>query len=145
MIINFKDETQLIDIKINKKYNYRHMSQVHMSTISSFSKDPSNFSNSSFNFISISINSTKLESLLQSTLSSLCQFLLTKIKISRSHCKWHLLRFVRILANEKIYLVSTCDFGMPRIYLARNPTIGNNDSSFSHHSSGHLISLISKR
>jgi hypothetical protein len=30
---------------------------------------------------------------------------------------------------------------MPRIYLARNPTIGNNDSCFSHHSSGHLISL----
>jgi hypothetical protein len=69
--------------KIDTKHNYPHMSQVHMSTISSFSKDPLNFSNSSFNFISISINSTKLESLLQSTLSSLRQFLLTKIKIFR--------------------------------------------------------------
>jgi hypothetical protein len=64
--------------KIDTKQN-----NPHMSTISSFSKDASNFSNYSFNFISIWINSTKLESFLQSTLSSLRQFLLTKINFFR--------------------------------------------------------------
>jgi hypothetical protein len=60
-----------MDIKNDLKYNYPHMSQVHMSTTLSLLKEPSNSFNYSFNFISISINSTKLRGLLHSTLRSL--------------------------------------------------------------------------
>jgi hypothetical protein len=45
LTIKFKNETQLMEIInghyfFNKKYNYPHMSRVHMFTTSSLSKDP---------------------------------------------------------------------------------------------------------
>jgi len=96
--------------------------KIYNSTISSFSKALSNFSNSSSKLILVSIKSTKLErdlqlileSLgqflegdLQLILESLGQFLLTKINLSKFFdCKQHLLKLVRTLQNENILYVS---------------------------------------
>ncbi len=81
--------------------------KIYNSTISSFSKAFSNFSNSSSKLRLVSIKSTKLERDLQLILESLGQFLLTKINLSKFFdCKRHLLKLVRTLANENILYVS---------------------------------------
>jgi hypothetical protein len=56
---------------------------------------------------------------------------LTSPKISKNSTQWKNM-FSLYLSPE-----------IPKIYLTRNPTVENNYSCFSHHSSGHLISLLS--
>ncbi len=81
--------------------------KIYNSTISSFSKALSNFSNSSSKLRLVSIKSTKLERDLQLILESLGQFLLTKINLSKFFdCKRRILKLVRTLANENILYVS---------------------------------------
>ncbi len=81
--------------------------KIYNSTILSFSKALSNFSNSSSKLRLVSIKSTKLERDLQLILESLGQFLLTKINLSKFFdCKRRILKLVRTLANENILYVS---------------------------------------
>jgi len=80
LTIKFKDGNHKWTLKNDLKYNYPHMSQVHMSTTLSLLKEPSNSFNYSFNFISISINSIKLRGFLHSTLGSLGYILTYKNK-----------------------------------------------------------------
>jgi hypothetical protein len=80
-------------INLFKIYNFKILSLL---------KAPSN---SSFKLRSVWIKSMKLEGDLQPILWSVGQFLLTNITLSEiSDCKWHLLRLVRILHNENIFL-----------------------------------------
>jgi hypothetical protein len=118
--------------------------KTYNSKISSSSKAFPNFSNSSSKLRLVSIKYTKLERDLQLILKSLRQFLLTKINLSKfSDCKQHLLRLARTPANESIFFVSIWDPTIPKIHLAQKPTIWNVFSCFTHHYSGHLMSLTS--
>ncbi len=82
-------------INLFKIYNF---------TTSTFSKAPSNSSNSSSKLRSVSTKSTKLDGDLQPILELLGQFLLIKINLSKKfHCKQHLLRLVRIPTNENYF------------------------------------------
>ncbi len=118
--------------------------KIYNSTTSSLSKVPSKSSNSFSKLISLSIKSTKLKGDLQPILGSLAQFLLTKINLPNFFdCKQHFLRLVRISTNENILFVSIWDPTILKIYLAQKQIVGNMLSCFSHHCSGHLMSLIS--
>jgi hypothetical protein len=55
----------------------------------------------------------------------------------------HLLRLVRILAKENILFKKKCDPTIPKICLAKNPTVKNIVSCFYHHWRGHLMSWTS--
>ncbi len=80
---------------------------VDMFTISFLSKVPSNSFNSSSNSTSVSMSSTKLMGK-EPTPGSFGQLLLTKMSVSKLYVyKQHFLRFVRILAEEKIFSVSS--------------------------------------
>ncbi len=64
-----------------------------------------------------SIISTKLEGGLKSILGSFGQFLLIKINLLKLfNCKSHLLRFVSLFVNEKIFSISIFDPKIPRIW-----------------------------
>jgi hypothetical protein len=92
--------------KRNTIFNLFHfeISDIHHSqfSISSFSHSFSNSSNSS-KFYSLCINYTKLDASSQPVLGSFNQFLQTKTSFFKfSNYKQHFLRFIKILASEKI-------------------------------------------
>ncbi len=94
--------------------------------------------------LSTSMNSTKLEGDLQLILGLLCHFLLTNINFSKFfYYNLYLFKFVRILAKEKILLISIQDPTMPKIYQKRNPILGNINSCLCHRCKGHFISFTS--
>ncbi len=114
------------------------------STISSLSNSPSNFFKSSSQSISLLRNSTKLDGGLHHIIKSLSQFFWTKINFFKfSICQRHFLRLVRIPTKENILSIFIWDPTIPKIYQAKNQTIGNITSCFYHHWKGHLMSLTS--
>jgi hypothetical protein len=144
-VVKFKDEKiwwkSEMEFFFDEKWIYHNFicPQFHFKK-----KDISNSYNNYFNSISISINFTKLKSVIQSTLGSLDQSLFIKIKISKlSHCKQHFLKICKKIDQWKNAFIFFYDFEKLGIYWPRNPIITNNDSCFSHHWREHLAFLIS--
>ncbi len=116
--------------------------KIYNSTISYVSKAFSNFSKKISKLRLVSIKSTKLERDLQPILKSLGKFFVDKDQFVQTFdCKQHLLRLVKILANENILSVSNWNPIIPKICLAQKPIVRNILPCFSHQCNGHLMFL----
>ncbi len=83
--------------------------------ISSFSNVSSIFSNSSFNFASASISSTKLKNGLQPILMSLGQFLFTKINYLNYLIANDLLKLINVVIKKKSFQFQFVNQPMPKM------------------------------